>query len=342
MERAADEPPPFLTEGPALVLAIRERPEDFRVEELPAYRPSGEGEHLYVRFEKTGLGTPEAVRRIAVALGVEPRDAGYAGLKDTHAVTTQWASFAGADPDDLRAPIEGVRVLETGRHGNKLRTGHLEGNRFVLTLVGSPETLEPARGTLAILAARGVPNYFGEQRFGRGGQNIEAARRWLVRGGPAPRQPFYRKLYVSTLQAVLFNAMLGARVREGTMDGRVDGDLMRREGSGGLFVSADASDLARVAAFEISPTGPMFGAKMRDPEGEALAREEACLKEHGLDRARLAAFQRFGAGTRRPYRARLTELAVEPVERGLEVRFTLPSGAYATVVLRELLRRDLA
>ncbi len=157
---------------------LRATPEDFQVDEIPAYLPSGEGEHLFVRFEKRGLTTPEAVRRIAVALGADARDAGWAGLKDRNAVTTQWASFARADRDlALSATVDGVRVLEAARHGNKLRTGHLVGNRFTLRVRDVPSDRHADVGPLLDeLARTGVPNYFGEQRFGVEGRNLARAR----------------------------------------------------------------------------------------------------------------------------------------------------------------------
>ena len=135
----APSPLPFATEGPAVAGEVRARLEDFRVDEIPAYPPCGEGDHLFVRFEKSDLGTPEAVRRLARALEVDPSQSGYAGLKDRRAVTRQWASFLFGDAAKLRdARIAGVRVLETARHRHKIRTGHLRGNRFDILLRGAP------------------------------------------------------------------------------------------------------------------------------------------------------------------------------------------------------------
>ncbi len=332
---------PLLTGSPPpLTGVVRAEPADFRVDEVPAYEPEGSGDHLFVRFEKIGLDTPEAVKRIAAALSVSPKDAGWAGLKDRHAITRQWASFLFGDPARLEgAEIEGVRILEAARHRNKLRTGHLRANRFELRIrCDDVSGLPEAQVRLAELERRGVPAYFGEQRFGREGQNLDAARRWLIEGGRAPRDRFRRKLYVSTLQSALFNEMLAERVREGTMDGLVPGDLMRKEDTGGLFVSEGDEDRARVTAFEISATGPMIGDRMRWPEGEAKAREEAAMARWGLEREHLARFRSSGEGTRRPYRFRLSDPAIEPVPEGALVSFTLPSGAYATVVLRELVQ----
>src|SRR5262249_43071472 len=156
----------------------------FRVDEIPAYAASGSGEHLYVRVQKRELTTPELVRRLARAAGVDARDVGYAGLKDKHAVTSQWLSFPAqaAPPEGWELP-PGVELLEVSRHGNKLRTGHLAGNRFSIALVGGGAgAAERARAIADALLARGLPNYFGAQRFGRGGANLELARSWLADG----------------------------------------------------------------------------------------------------------------------------------------------------------------
>jgi tRNA pseudouridine13 synthase len=333
--------PPTLTGAPPWTGLLRARPEDFRVDEVPAYLPEGSGDHLFVRFEKTDLDTQQAVRRIAQILGVDARQAGVAGLKDRRAVTTQWVSFEHADVARLEgAELEGIRILETSRHRNKLRTGHLKANRFEILVRGAgPEGRAEAERRLAELSRRGLPNYFGEQRFGREGSNLEQARQWIVEGGRAPRDRFQRKLLVSVLQAAMFNELLAARVTEGSYDGVLPGDLLRKEDTGGLFVSTDAElDGARAARFEVSATGPMVGAKMRWPEGEALRREEEALARWSLDRDALERFRSSGEGTRRPYRIAVEQPTIAEEPEGIRLAFTLPSGAYATVLLRELVR----
>jgi tRNA pseudouridine13 synthase len=332
---------PTVTSAPRpLAGVLREQPSDFRVDEIPAYSPEGSGDHLYVRFEKIDLDTTEAVRRIARALGVELRDTGYAGLKDRRAVTTQWASFLFGDPERLAsAAIDNVRVMEWARHKNKLRTGHLRGNRFEILVRGaSAESVDEASARLALLAKRGIPNYFGEQRFGRDGGNVLAAHRWLVLGERAPRDRWKRKLYVSSLQGALFNVLCAERVGENTYDRVIDGDLVRKEDTGGLFVSEQTDvDCERALRFEVSATGPMFGDSMRWPEREARAREEAVLRDAGLSIEQLSRVRASGPGARRTYRMRPTDVWVHPEENGVRVAFTLPSGAYATIVMRELL-----
>src|SRR6185369_3264042 len=160
-------------------------PEDFLVDEVPAYAASGKGEHQYVLVRKRLLTTPELVRRVARAVGVNERDIGYAGLKDKYAITTQWLSLSSktaVTPELDLGP--GVEVLQVTRHDNKLRTGHLLGNRFTITLVGvHVDALARANAIAERLRDQGLPNYFGAQRFGHGGRNLTDAISWLARGG---------------------------------------------------------------------------------------------------------------------------------------------------------------
>ncbi|MFL5271514.1 MAG: tRNA pseudouridine(13) synthase TruD, partial [Anaeromyxobacteraceae bacterium] len=158
---------------------VKASPEDFRVDELPSYAPAGAGAHLYLHVEKRGLTTRDVVRSLARALGVQDRDVGAAGLKDKAAVTTQWLSFPVArDPDPALLAGDGFRVLTASRHGNKLRAGHLRGNRF--TIAVREGDVERARGCAAALAARGLANFYGAQRFGAAGRNADVGRALLL------------------------------------------------------------------------------------------------------------------------------------------------------------------
>jgi tRNA pseudouridine13 synthase len=324
--------------------AVRASPEDFRVDEIPAYLPSGAGTHLYLRVEKRGRTTREVVRALAHALGVPDRDAGYAGMKDKAAVTTQWLSFPVArDPAPAALDGPGLRVLEVSRHGNKLRPGHVRANVFSILVRGGDAGR--ARAAAEALAARGLPNFFGPQRFGSEGRNAEVGRA-LLRGEDAPevrraaRDRFLRRLSISAYQALLFNRWLAERMADGLFAAALAGDVMKKLDSGGLFTCEDpAADGPRVARFELSPAGPMFGHKLRAAAGEALAREERVLAADGMS---LAAFARGGGeaeGTRRAARlpARI-EIAEEG--SGYRARFELPKGSYATVVLRELVKGE--
>lgn len=319
---------------------IRASDDDFRVDEIASYEPCGEGEHTYLRFEKRDMTTPYAINQIARALKIQARDVGYAGMKDRHAVTTQTVSLPRVDPERASAlAIPGIRVLSATRHRNKLRTGHLKGNRFALRVRELPDgvdaALARARSIAEVVGRTGVPNYFGEQRFGRDGDNAARAREWLSGENAGPRDPHHRRFMVSALQSQLFNAWLGARVRDGLLDAYVEGDLAARGATGRpwLITAEDAALL--YPSGEASPTGPMFGRSMDRPAGAAEAREEAVLAQASLDRA---FFDRIGAlaeGTRRLARVLVEDLSVSAEGDALLFRFTLPSGAYATVVMRE-------
>lgn len=315
-------------------------PEDFEVEELPAYLPSGEGEHLFLWVEKLGRDTQEVVRALAEALALPEQEIGHAGLKDRHAKTFQYLSVPARCEPKLEAfALEGVTLHRPTRHGNKLRPGHLSGNRFTLRL-HDVRDVGALRESLAILGARGLPNAFGAQRFGRGGDNALQGLRLLL-GERLPKRPsrFERKLYLSALQSELFNRALIARLEAGTLDRALAGDVLRKEESGGLFVCEDAAvDQPRADAWEVSATGPIFGPKMRAPTGEVADAEAALLTEVGLS---ADVFQRGRGeteGTRRPYRVRLDGVECEELpEGGVRLAFSLPAGSYATEVLRELL-----
>ena len=183
--------PYFTADLPGIGGVLRTTDEDFRVDEVPAYEPSGAGEHVFARIEKRGLTTPHAVKAIARALGVRERDVGVAGMKDRYAVTTQWVSLPPpVTPEAVRAlAIDGVKVLEAIRHGHKLRTGHVRANRFKLRVRGvDPDAIERARAILARLAeAPGAPNFYGEQRFGRDGDNAAKGRALLAERGERGR-----------------------------------------------------------------------------------------------------------------------------------------------------------
>ncbi len=349
---AGPPPPPLRTaELPGTGGVLRARDEDFIVEELPAYGPSGQGEHVFITIEKRDLTTFEAVRRIAAALSVSPSDVGSAGLKDRHAITRQQLSLPRpVTPEQaLALEIPGVRVLSAARHGNKLKTGHLRGNRFVLTLreLGAPvaEAAARARAVLAALAAApGMPNFYGEQRFGARGDN--AARGLaLLRGerlSPPARDGREKRLLLSSLQSELFNAYLRTRLLDGTYARVITGDLLARVATSGLFASEDAAvDQPRLDAGEVAPTGPMFGSKMRAPAPgtEAAAREDSVLAEAHLNRE---LFSRHGLmeGTRRALGVPLGDTGVEEVhdQAAIRISFSLPAGAYATIVAAEIMK----
>jgi tRNA pseudouridine13 synthase len=336
---------------------IKTVPEDFVVEEVPAYAPSGEGDHLFVRFTKRNLTTDVAAARIAGAMGVAMRDVGIAGMKDKVAVTTQTVSLPltreGAQDFQARASLlalEGITIHACIRHANKLKTGHLAANRFTVVVRGIEASRLPevARG-LEDAGKVGIPNAFGPQRFGRDKDNADQARAWLSGRAKAPRDARLRRLLFSSLQADLFNRVLDLRVKQGTWNSPLRGDLVKRRSSGGLhlFTGAEASDTSPERD-ELSPTGPIFGVKMRDPEGEPLELEQSVLRDSLGEGVDLSVTRPLGEGTRRSLRLWVNDLQIDPYEpsspvggaeegRALKVSFVLPKGGYATSVLGTVL-----
>jgi tRNA pseudouridine13 synthase len=311
------------------------------VDEVPAYATSGKGEHQYVQVQKRLLTTPELVRRLAKACGVNERDVGYAGLKDKFAVTTQWLSLATKAVISPEMPLgDGVKILAVARHDNKLRTGHLLGNRFTITLVGvHQDALQRAERIAAGLRTEGLPNYFGAQRFGHAGRNLADALAWLARGGRG-RNRFEQKLFPSVVQAELFNRYSSARLALGARQ-LIAGEVVRLEGAGAMFRVDDVEkEQPRLTARDLHLTGPMLGPKMRPAAADALALEQRLTSELGLDEAMLGALGREAPGTRRDLFAPLPDLKIDAVtdrdQPALRLSFTLPAGGYATEVLRQL------
>lgn len=328
-------------------------PEDFVVSEIPAYEPSGEGDHLYAWIRKRGHNTVDVVRRLSRELGVKDRDAGYAGMKDRHAVTYQWLSFPlprdgalmgkpisdypiGPLPEPL-AYSEGIWIHALSRHRNKLRTGHLHGNSFQLTLTGRAEgDLERAEIIRARLVAAGLPNRFSAQRFGRGGNNLVRALEMLTQGAATGRKSrFDTKLLSSTVQAAVFNRYLERRLAMKVP--LLRGEVVRLEGTAKHFVVTDPdNELARLASGDIHLTGPLLGPKTVQSLDEALALEQEVVQELGLGADQLLALAQMAPGARRDLSLKPKKLEVEPLlDSRLKLSFELPSGAYATEVLAE-------
>ena len=194
---------------------------------------------------------------------------------------------------------------------------------------------------LSEVETQGLPNYYGEQRFGREGDNAERALRWVRGEARAPRSGFQRKLQISALQAALFNRRVAERVQTSTLGKVFAGDLMKKHETGGLFVAEDVAEAqARADAWEISPTGPIFGAKMRWPSGQAGKQEEALLSSARLTPDHLARWKRIAPGTRRFVRVPVPEIGLTVMDHTVTLDFTLPAGSYATILVREILKRD--
>ncbi len=318
---------------------LRDQPEDFVVREIPAYLPEGRGSHLYLHVRKRGRTTRDLVVALREA-GVPDARVGVAGLKDKHAVTEQWLSLPWASRDAAAAleALPGVEILETSRHRNKLGVGHLHGNRFEIVLRDVPQdALEAGRAKLDRLAVVGVPNYFGPQRFGRFGRNAVDGLR-LLAGETVSGDRRLQRFFVSAVQSWIFNELLAGRIRDGLYCSVLEGDWARKHDSGGTFRVEDAaSETVRAERLEISALLPLHGRKVRISSGEPGRREEAALAALGLAWTDLTGRR----GDRRPSRVVAGEARLDPVESGVRLSFTLPKGAYATSLLREVSGRPV-
>jgi tRNA pseudouridine13 synthase len=324
---------------------IGPEPEDFVVDEVPAYEPSGEGEHLYLLVQKRQLTTPECVDHLARASGVNSREIGYAGMKDKHAVTTQWISLPArgvADPARWQLPAS-IRILKVSKHNNKLRTGHLQKNKFRIRVVeGNTSALPNAQAIALQLNQHGLFNYFGAQRFGRGGSNLASALHWL-RTNPGRSSRFHRKLYPSVIQSEVFNRYLGARHQLGLAQ-LIPGEIVRLGTGHSVFCVQDVhAEQPRFAAGELHLTGPIVGPKAKQAEGSALELEQQVIDEVGLSVEDLARLADFAPGSRRDLIVVPEQLAVEADATGaLVLSFALSPGSYATQLIQEFTRHTAA
>lgn len=319
---------------------IRARLEDFCVDEQLGIEPEGRGEHLWVQLRKRGENTAYVAGLLARLAGLPRRAVGYAGRKDRYAVTTQWFSLhlpGRPDPPGLARLPPGLELLRAVRHSRKLQVGALQANRFELTLREVDAEREALERRLTEVAVRGVPNYFGAQRFGRDGGNVAAARAWFE-GRRRVRDRERRSLLLSAARAQLFNAVLAERVRRGCWDRILSGDVMILDGRRGFFAAApdDAALPARLAAGEVHPSGPLWGRGGPVVTDDAAALEEAVIgREPLLARGLVEAGVKAG---RRALRVIPRRLHWEWLDGStLRLSFTLPAGSYATAVLAELL-----
>lgn len=318
---------------------LRAVPEDFQVRELMNYTLDGVGEHVWLWVRKRGANTDWVARRLAKQAGVAPGAVSYAGLKDRRAVTEQWFSVhlpGQADPDWATDPD--FTVLNAVRHSRKLRRGALSGNAFRITirdLDGDPAELA---ARLERVAATGVPNYFGEQRFGREAGNLERAEAMLS-GREKVRDRHQRGLYLSAARSALFNAVLARRVSERSWNGALPGEVLMLAGSHSIFTVTEVDETIRqrITAFDLHPTGPLWGAGELHSGGPVRELEEAVA-------ATLPAFRDGLAAAGLEQERRALRLMVEDARlefakaRTAVLDFRLTAGAYATTVLRELVR----
>ncbi|MFM7783870.1 MAG: tRNA pseudouridine(13) synthase TruD [Gammaproteobacteria bacterium] len=317
---------------------IRARAEDFRVEEYIEMAQEGQGEHLWLRVRKTGENTEYVARLLARAAGVDNRAVGFAGRKDRHAVTTQWFSIhlpGKADPalDDLPPTVE---VLERLRRPRKLQVGGLRANRFGIRLRDARLDRDLLAERIAQIPLDGVPNYFGEQRFGRDAGNLQRANAWF-RGALRVCDRAERGLLISAARSALFNAVLAERVRAGNWNRLLPGEAVLLDGSHSFF-HVDGVDellLARLAAGDVHPSGPLWGQGEPPSTGEAGAIERAVAAGAAVFAEGLA--EQGLRHERRSLRLLPRGLAWRMEEGDPWLSFELPPGCYATTVLSELL-----
>ena len=327
------------TVTPALTTAtLRATPEDFVVEELMPYTLTGAGEHLWVKLRKRGYNTEQVAKQLARTAGVTRREVGYAGMKDRHAITVQWFSLlltGRPDPDWGSLP-EGMTVVESTRHSRKLKTGALAGNRFIIVLHDCLGDRDAVLRRGEEIRTQGVPNYFGEQRFGHGGGNVVAARAMFAGSGNV-RDRKQGGIYLSAARSLVFNEVLAQRVAAGTWDQAVDGDAMILNGSRSFFVPESIDDTIRRRLIEgdIHPSGPLWGRGDLPTKSVVRELEATVAGEHadlvrGLEAAGLEQ-------ERRALRVIPQELNVTWLDATtLSLTFVLPPGSYATMLLREL------
>jgi len=334
---------PYVYGQPSGTGKIRTLPEDFIVTEQLAFEPSGEGEHVFLQIEKTGENTDYVARQLARFANVRQRDVSYAGLKDRHAVTTQWFSVwmpGKADLDWTAFETDTIKVLHSVRHARKLKRGVLAGNTFKLTIRDWQGDKTQTLSQLEALKAQGMANYYGSQRFGHAGQNVNKAVA-MFQGAKVGREQ--RSLYLSAARSYLFNQILAIRVTQQTWNKTLAGDTYLFDGSHSCFKTdqPDAELIKRVDAKEIHPSGALWG------KGEVRVSSEAWALEESVIRTYPQLVQGLIANAvendRRALRVNINDLEWQFNGEGvLVLSFTLPAGSYATSVLRELIVLDVS
>ena len=316
---------------------LRQHRSDFKVFEQIPFKPCGEGEHLYIHIRKTGANTAFVAKQLAQYFSVKESLVSYAGLKDRFAVTEQWfgVHVPGKQNYDLSdLSIEGVEVLSFKRHNKKLRIGGLDGNRFEITLRDVTDIDELVR-RWHVVSNFGVPNYFGEQRFGINGGNIEKA--VALFSGQKVKDKKKRGMYLSAARSLIFNQMLSQRIEQQTFDSILNGDVLMLSGTQSVFV-ADVSDeslTARLKEHDIDITAPMWGAGELMTTGEAQTFEQSIAD---LQPALCEGLPRFGLKQeRRRIRLNIKETDITVDNDTVTLSFFLPAGAYATTIMRELI-----
>lgn len=335
---------PFLTAHlPGIAGTIKAVPEHFQVEEIMPYTACGEGEHVFVTLRRKAWNTADVANALKEAFSLRAADVGWGGRKDKTAVTTQ--TFSLHLPLSMRlGAIEQILdsmpfdILAIQRHRNKIKTGHVAANRFkIIVSQPVPDAWIKAQAIADVLKRYGAANYYGEQRFGWQMRNLDRAQQ-LIQKGRAGRSKT-DQFMISAVQSALFNVWLKQRIESGLFNVVIDGDVVRKTDTGGMFIVDDTAEAAqRFAGRSIVTTGPIYGHKMMAAVGRAGELEARILQSLELDQQLFKALK--APGSRRPAQLFLEDLDISTAAEGLLFCFTLPSGAYATTVLREFLRSD--
>jgi len=337
--------PPILTADlPGIGGTLKNSPEDFRVIEIPAYSPSGDGDFLWLTVEKRNLAHGELLRRFRNILGLHSKEIGYAGAKDKVAITSQTITVPHHVEDQLqRLESDDLRITHVDRHEHRIRMGHLRGNTFSLIIRDTAPNAETlAQEILDAFAPTGFPNYYGEQRFGDGGKNINRGLKLLsiIDKGKKIQRSFENTIALSSVQSWLFNLAVIQRLEKNFFHAAMLGDVMKKRETGGLFVAEDVEiESQRIQAGEIIPTGPIYGRKMWWPNDDAGAFEKSVLTDVGLSEDSFAKTRKLMLGTRRPIAVLPDRVGITTDDDGaLNLSFALPKGTYATVLLREIMK----
>ena len=381
---------------------IKQNVDDFIVEEIPLYEPCGEGEHLYICIQKTNMSHDQLIRRVAAEFGVSIGAVGYSGRKDLRAVTRQSLSVhLPRHKPEIPNTIGNIKVLSSSWHTNKLRLGHLSGNRFIVRIREIDPSSSPVlQERMVQLCEFGLCNYFGPQRFGNNrnnhklglalvledwqelvtlllsgdehhhkyamdghykqalyswpfGQPVERNVLESLENGNANKEACgtiprtLRKLWVNSLQSAMFNKVLSMRVENGTWNKLLTGDLVWNHDGGGRTFFAKEEELfsddlqTRLTQLAVSPSGPLWGAKMRRPSGEVLELENEVIKSFGLEESHVTGLSKFADGARRPLRVGIVHpnisSGIDEHGKYIQANFDLPAGSYATTLLQQLL-----
>ena len=332
---------PRVNESAVLCSAdIRSEITDFHVEEQLPFDPDGEGGHVWLNIQKQGINTDWLAGELAKFAGVKPVAVGYAGLKDRHAITTQWFSInlEGHDePDWSQFENDEVKIISQTRHGKKLKRGVLSGNTFILRLRNIQGDERHWQHNLENIKQKGVPNYFGEQRFGHDLGNLYRAEHWFSTG-KAPKKRNQKSLYLSAARSWLFNLIVAERIQQECWDCGLSGDMMLLSGtkqSGFSCNEIDETVQSRLSNMDIHPSAALWGRGELAVTDECLTLEQQVLNSwelwrQGLEKQGLNQERRATRLFSRDFNWQFID------DTQLELRFFLPAGCYATAVMREL------